>query len=268
MLEILAAILFALTIAWQWLTGGSEVPYTGRNQIVAVSHEDAAAMGAQAFEEVLQRHRVVGGGPQAALVDDVSERLIASAEDFLAVDYDWRVALLEDPSVNAFALPGGYVAVLSGLLPVAANADGLAAVIGHEIAHVIARHGAERVTHQRMADLGRLAVGVALGDMDPATRGAILGALGMGTQFGILMPFSRTHEAEADRIGLMIMARACFDPREAPALWTRMARAAQGGPPEFLSTHPAHGSRIEALQGWMEEALAARADADCPPLAA
>ena len=139
-------------------------------------------------------------------------------------------------------------------------------MLGHEAAHVLARHGAERLTQQELAAYGRMAVGVAIGDLDPAAQAAIMGALGLGTELGVLMPFSRTHEAEADRIGLMLMARACYDPRAALSVWRDMAAAAGGGPPEFLSTHPSHGRRIEALSGWMDEAMAARAAAGCPAL--
>jgi metalloendopeptidase OMA1, mitochondrial len=184
----------------------------------------------------------------------------------IGADYDWRAALLSSPDVNAFALPGGKIAVLSGMLRVADTEDELAAVIAHAVGHVVARHGQERITQQQLAEWGQMAVGVALGDMDPATRAAVLGALGVGAQFGVLMPFSRTHEAEADAIGLVLMARACYDPRAAVQVWRDMARAGRGQPPEFLSTHPRHESRIAALEARMDEALAEYREAGCPPL--
>ncbi|ESR23399.1 M48 family metallopeptidase [Lutibaculum baratangense] len=265
MFEILAAIGFAISFAWAWLTGGDEVPLTERSQVILIDSGEESALGARAFEEVLSRHRALEGDGADA-VREIAARIVKAAEESFGADYDWRTELLQDDAANAFALPGGNIAVLSGLLPVAQNADGLATVIGHEVAHVIARHSAERLTQQRIADLGRLAVAVALGDMDPGTRQAVIGALGIGTQFGILMPFSRVHESEADRIGLVLMAQACFDPREAPELWRRMARAAGDGPPEFMSTHPAPQSRIENLTGWIDEALQAREAAGCPPL--
>lgn len=266
--KLIALVGFAIMFVWTLITGREAVPLTERTQIISVSNEEAAALGAQAYREVLSQHQAVQTGPAAERVRAIAERIAEAAEASLDVDYQWEVALLRSDAANAFALPGGKIAVLTGLLDVARTDDQLATVIGHEVAHVLARHGSERMTQEKLAATGRLAVGVAIGDLDPASQTAILGALGLGTQFGVLMPFSRIHEAEADRIGLIVMARACYDPRAAIDMWTNMAQGAGDGPPEFLSTHPSHGSRIEALQGWMEEALAARAEAGCPALAA
>jgi predicted Zn-dependent protease len=262
-----ALIGFAVMFVWTLITGREQVPLTERTQIISVSDEEANALGAQAFEEVLQTHRTVTTGPAAELVRQVAQRIADAAEDITDPDYQWRVALLQSDSSNAFALPGGNIAVLSGLLDVARTEDQLAAVIGHEVAHVLARHGSERLTQQKLAETGRMAVGIAIGDLDPATQGAVMGALGLGTQLGVLMPFSRVHETEADRIGLILMARACYDPRAAVQVWENMARATRGGPPEFLSTHPSPGSRIEDIRGFMDEATKAREEAGCPPLA-
>jgi predicted Zn-dependent protease len=264
--KLIALIGFAIMFVWTLLTGREAVPLTDRTQIIAVSNEEAAALGAQAFREVLSQHQAISSGPAADRVRVIAERIAEAAEASIDVDYQWEVALLKSDDANAFALPGGKVAVLTGLLDVARTDDQLATVIGHEVAHVLARHGSERLTQEKLAATGRLAVGIAIGDLDPAAQTAILGALGLGAQFGVLMPFSRIHEAEADRIGLIVTARACYDPRAAIEMWGNMARGVGGGPPEFLSTHPSHGSRMEALRGWMDEALAARADAGCPAL--
>ena len=266
--KLVALIGFAIMFVWTLITGREQVPLTDRTQIIAVSEDEVAALGAQAFEEVLRTTPVVGSGPQAARVEAVAQRIAAVVDEITERDYRWQVVLLNSPDVNAFALPGGKVAVLSGLLSVARTDDQLAAVIGHEMGHVLARHGAERMTQNTLANIGRQAVGVALGDLDPATQTAVLGALGLGAQFGILMPFSRKHESEADRIGLILMARACFDPRASVEMWANMAQAASGGPPEFASTHPSPGNRIEALNGWMDEALASRTEEQCPGLGA
>lgn len=265
-IKLLALIGFAIMFVWTLITGREAVPLTERTQIISVSEEEAAALGAQAYREVLSQHQTVQSGPAVERVRQIAERIAEAAETSLDVDYQWEVALLSSEAANAFALPGGKIAVLTGLLDVARTDDQLATVVGHEVAHVLARHGSERLTQEKLAATGRLAVGIAIGDLDPATQSTILGALGLGTQFGVLMPFSRIHEAEADRIGLIIMARACYDPRAAVEVWGNMARAAGDGPPEFLSTHPSHGRRIEALRGWMDEALAARAEAGCPAL--
>jgi predicted Zn-dependent protease len=141
------------------------------------------------------------------------------------------------------------------LVPVAENVDGLAVVMGHEIAHAIARHGAERMAHQKLVQLGTLAAGMALSDMDAGTQQMVMGALGVGAQYGVLLPFSRDHESEADEMGLILMARACFDVTEAPRLWERMGRASRGAPAEFMSTHPSHETRIRQFEQWMPEAL-------------
>ena len=263
-IKILALIGFAAVFVWTWLTGREAVPITDRTQIVAISEEEAASLGEQAFDEVLSRHEAVRSGPNAERVEAIAERLGGAAHDLTDPDYPWQVALLVSEDANAFALPGGKIAVLTGLLAVTPTDDQLAAVIAHELAHVIARHGAERLTQQQLAEYARMAVGVAIGDLDPAAQAAVLGALGIGTQFGVLMPFSRQHEAEADRIGLILMASACYDPRGAIEVWTNMTEATGEGPPEILSTHPSHGSRIELLTGWMDEALQAQSEAGCP----
>ncbi len=161
--------------------------------------------------------------------------------------------------MNAFCLPGGKVAVYTGILPIVQNENGLAVVMGHEIAHAIARHGAERMAQQKLVQLGTLAVGVASADMDPRKRAAVMGALGVGAQYGILLPFSREHESEADYMGLVYVARACYDPAEAPRLWERMSASSKGAPAEFMSTHPSNATRIHQFQTWMPEAQEVRA---------
>jgi predicted Zn-dependent protease len=264
--KVVALIGFAVMFVWTLITGREAVPLTERTQIIAVSEAEAAAMGAQAFDEVLREHEIVSTGPEADRVVGVAQRIAAAADAITETDYAWEVALLRSPEANAFAVPGGKIAVLSGLLSIARTNDQLAAVVGHEVAHVLARHGSERMTQEKLAQTGRLAVGVAIGDLDPATQMAILGALGLGAQFGVLMPFSRVHESEADRIGLILMSRACFDPRAAVEIWAAMAASGRGEPPEILSTHPSHGTRIETLNGLVDEALAERREAGCPAL--
>jgi predicted Zn-dependent protease len=173
--------------------------------------------------------------------------------------FEWEFNVIDSPQANAFALPGGKTAVYTGLLPIAENHNGLAIVMGHEIAHAIARHGAERMAHQKLVQIGTLAASVAVGDMDVDTQRMVMGALGVGTQYGVLLPFSRDHESEADYMGLLFVARACFDPTEAPKLWQRMGEMSQGRQPaEFMSTHPNHATRIKQFQEWMPDALALR----------
>jgi predicted Zn-dependent protease len=175
----------------------------------------------------------------------------------LADKFDWQFNVIESDTPNAFALPGGYVAVYTGLLPVADNADGLAAVMGHEIGHALARHGAERMSQQQLMQFGQVAAGAMVGDMGYEAQRMIAGVFGMGAEVGLLLPFSRTHESEADMIGLELLVRACFDPREAPRLWERMAQLSGGDrPPAILSTHPDPEARARAFEKVMPTAIA------------
>jgi predicted Zn-dependent protease len=247
---------FAIFAAGYYLTHQQTVPITGRQQFVDMSLEQEQALGLQSYREVLAQSELVESGSALELVEKVGRRIAAVTEN---TSFDWRFAVIQSPEVNAFCLPGGKVAVYTGLLPVAEDADGLAVVMGHEIAHAIARHGAERVAQGKLLQLGQLAVGMSVSDMDQATRRSVLGAFGLGAQFGLMLPFSRNHESEADRIGLILMARACFDPRVAPAFWDRMNAARRGGrPPEFMSTHPGPERRAAALAEWIPEALKER----------
>jgi predicted Zn-dependent protease len=228
------------------------VPYTNRSQLVLVSAQEEAALGARAFQEVVAEEPVVRDQAVVAPVVEVGQRLAAVSD---RRDFDWRFAVIDQPKeINAFCLPGGKVAVYTGILPVARDTAGLAVVMGHEIAHALARHGAERMSQGMVAQLGGALLGAGLGDSESGRL--ILAAYGLGAQYGVLLPYSRTQESEADQIGLLLMARAGYDPREAIAFWQRMDQAttASGAPPEFLSTHPGHDTRIRQLNGWMPEA--------------
>lgn len=255
-LRVVPVVLFALYGIYYFFSNRQTVPITGRKQLVDISREQEARLGLQSYRQILRREHVVTAGREAAMIKDIGRRLSAVAED---PGFQWDYNLIDSPQVNAFCLPGGKVAVYTGILPVAKNADGLAVVMGHEIAHAIARHGAERMAHQKLVQIGSLAAGVAISDMEPAKQRAVLGALGVGAQFGVLLPFSREHESEADYMGLIYVARACFDPTEAPRLWERMGQASGGrGPAQFMSTHPSHQTRIRQFEQWMPEALQVR----------
>ncbi|HWP64445.1 MAG TPA: M48 family metallopeptidase [Candidatus Limnocylindria bacterium] len=231
------------------LTGCSTVPYTNRSQLVLISESEEAQLGAQAFQQATKGKRIVRGTRAAAQVEDVGRRLAAVSGQR---DFHWQFALLEGKDVNAFALPGGKTAVYTGLLPVAVDTNGLAVVMGHEIAHAIARHGAERMSQGVLVELGGAVVGAAAGQ----NAALAMAAYGLGSQLGIMLPFSRSHESEADRIGLILMARAGYDPRGALAFWDRMEAQQRGGsPPEFLSTHPGYETRRKRISDAMPEAL-------------
>jgi metalloendopeptidase OMA1, mitochondrial len=257
-MRLLPIVLFGLFFAYYWFSHQEKVPLTGRTQLVDISREQEAALGLDSYREVLAKNEVIESGPEVESIRAIGARLATAAKD-MDPGFDWQFNLLRSDEVNAFCLPGGKVAVYTGLLPIAQNADGLAVVMGHEIAHALARHGAERMAHEKLMQIGQMAAGVALADMDMGERQAVLGALGAGAQFGILLPFSREHESEADHIGLLLAARGCFNPAEAVHLWERMSQNSNGQPPEFASTHPSHATRIEQLTNWMPEAEAERA---------
>lgn len=264
LIRLLPLVLFGLYFAWYWFSNRSEVPFTGRKQLVDISREQEAELGLQSYRQILSQERVLPTtARESQLVRDIAVRLIKAVHTLdpkADPGFQWDAQVIDSTQANAFALPGGKIAVYTGLFPVAANADGLAAVMGHEIAHAIARHGAERMAYQKLVQVGSMAAGVSLGDMDPAKRQMVMQALGAGANLGVLLPFSREHESEADHMGLMFAAAACFDPREAPRLWERMGQASQGPrPSEFASTHPSHETRIRQLNEWMPEALAIRA---------
>jgi predicted Zn-dependent protease len=230
------------------------VPVTGRHQKVAMSEKDQAKLGADAYREILSQdaNAVVTSGAESEMVKRVGERIAAVADD---PGYQWEFTLINSEEKNAWCLPGGKVAVYTGILPITQDEAGLAVVMAHEIGHAIAQHGAERMLQEQLTQIGLTAVSSTLGGLDPQAQGALLALFGAGAQFGVLLPFSRDMESEADHIGLIYMARAGYDPQASVALWQRMS-AQRSGPdvPEYASTHPSDATRIKNLQKWMPEA--------------
>lgn len=227
------------------------VPETGRRQLILVSPEQEAQMGLQAFADVRAKEKVSNDPKYNEQVRRIGERIAASVGRDLP-NAQWEFVVFESDQVNAFALPGGKVGVYTGLIKLAQSDDELACVMGHEIAHVTSRHGAERTT-QNMAAAGLAAAGTAYMEMknvDPAKRNLILGGYGLVATGGVLLPYSRLHETEADSIGVRFAAGAGYDPRAAVTFWQRMAKASAGKskPPELMSTHPSDESRIANLQ--------------------
>jgi len=235
---------FLLACGGAWLTAGCyTTPVTGRSSLNVFSTADDVQLGLQAYEQVLSEAKVVESGRDHDMVERAMKRLVAVADDR---GYAWEVNLLaDDKTVNAFALPGGKMAVYTGILPVCKGEAGLAVVMGHEIGHVVARHGTERMT-LALGSSAALSL-INLGDY------ARLGELAL--DLTLSRPFGRAQESEADEIGLVYMARAGYDPREAVAFWERMEKLSSGAPPEFLSTHPAHETRVQRLQEKLPEAL-------------
>jgi len=237
-----------------FLAGCATVPVTGRRSFNLIPESQAIAMGEDAYQQVLSESKLITSGPDYEMVVEVGNRIAAVADE----SYDWEFALIDDPNtVNAFCLPGGKVAVYTGILPVARNADGLAVVMGHEIAHAVARHGSERMTDALAIQVAGTGLESLLGGTSEGSRNLIMAAYGVGAQIGVLLPFGRSQESEADHIGLIYMARAGYDPQEAPRFWERMnAQSGGGAPPEFLSTHPNPENRVRQLREWMPEAEA------------
>ena len=224
----------------------------GRKQLVLVPDSQMNAMGAQAFQQLKSREKVDTQPANQKYINCVVNPLTENAKGQASVD-SWEVVVFKNDTANAFALPGGKIGVHTGLLKVAQNDAQLAAVIGHEIGHVIAKHGAERVSQEQGTQLGLAVVG-AIAPGTPKMK-AMMGLLGVGTQVGILLPFSRVQENEGDLVGLDLMARAGFDPEQSVQLWRNMIADAEGrSPPEWLSTHPASENRIANLQNHMAEA--------------
>jgi len=217
-----------------------------------------ASMGLQSFAQLKDQKRISKSVGQNRYVTCIAEALIQELD--ISKRDGWEVVVFDDETANAFALPGRRIGVHTGLLEVARNQDQLAAVLGHEIGHVLARHSNERMS-QSFASMAGLAVISSMTDTDTARGRAAVAALGLGAQYGIIMPFSRKHESEADLMGLELMALAGFDPEQSVVLWQNMDKAGGPGPPEFMSTHPSHETRIESLRAGVPAARQIRARA-------
>jgi len=231
------------------------VPITGRSQLQLLSEPEETRLGLQTYREILSKSRISRDPVANEMVTRVGTRIAAATG---RTDYAWEFKVIDDNrQVNAFALPGGKVAVYTGLLPVARDDAGLAAVLGHEIAHVIARHGGERISQELLVQTGLTATMAALYRGDPQTVRSVGSLLGAGAAVGLVLPWSREQESEADHLGLIFMAKAGYDPHAALDLWHRMGEASRGSgePPEFLSTHPSHGTRLKQIEQWLPEAL-------------
>jgi predicted Zn-dependent protease len=225
------------------------VPITGRKQLVLLSPAQENRMGISAYEQILREEKLSTDPQINAMVRRVGQRIAAVAE---RPDFAWEFRVIDKDTANAFALPGGKVAVYTGILKYTQTDTGLAVVMGHEIAHALARHGAERISRSMIAQLGLTAVQIGLRNSNPVILQGIRLAYGLGVE----LPFSRSQESEADHIGLILMAKAGYDPREAISFWQRMAAGKKGQePPQFLSTHPSGTTRMTQIKQWMPEAL-------------
>jgi predicted Zn-dependent protease len=245
----------------------SKNPITGRNQAKLVSEAELQSMATTQYQQFLATNKVVNSSNNrdAEMVKRVGLRITRAVNEYFASKgrsedlqgYKWEYNLVDDPAANAWCMPGGKIVVYTGLLPITQNEAALAAVMGHEVIHAVFNHGNERMSQGLIQQLGGVALSVAVSSQPVETQNLFLSAYGLGSQVGVLLPFSRKHELEADRYGLILTALAGYNPQEAVNLWQRMERASASSnkPPEFLSTHPTEGTRIEQLKKYMPEAM-------------
>jgi len=259
--------LFIAVFAVMAMAGCKTNPFTGEKNLNFVSNDQIFPAAFAQYDQFLSENKVVTGTSEARMVKNVGQKIVTASERYLNAngyqgylkDFAWEFNLVDDKLVNAWAMPGGKVVAYTGILPVAKDETGLAVVMAHEVAHALADHGAQRMSAAQLQQLGAVAGSVALSGKSQATQQIFAQAYGLGSQVGVMLPFSRSHETEADRIGLTLMAIAGYNPDEAADLWRRMAAQSDGqAPPEFLSTHPASATRINNLTQW---APAAKAEA-------
>jgi predicted Zn-dependent protease len=245
--------------------GCATVPITGRSQLILIPDNQVMSLSFDQYHQFLSKHDTVAGTSEAQMVQRVGQRIRHAVETYLNRNgqagllegYQWEFNLVKDKQANAFCMPGGKVVVYTGILAITQDEAGLATVMGHEIGHAIARHGNERMSQGLMAQMGGMALGAALSSYPQETQQLFMTAFGLGSQIGVLLPYSRLQESEADELGLIFMAMAGYDPHRAVDFWQRMAHQQdQPAPPELLSTHPAHATRIAAIKNYLPTAMA------------
>lgn len=246
-----------LLLASLAIVGCQQVPVTGRSQFILVDEGEVAALSATEFAKM----KKLPADPRLPKLREIGLKIVAAARrddkaGVLPPASRWEFAVIDDKSPNAFAMPGGKIGFHTGMFAFAPTDDDLAVIMGHEVAHVICRHGSERVSQSMGVAIAAAVADEATRDSSAKTRSTWMAAVGLGAQFGILLPFSRSHESESDRLGLIFMARAGYNPEAAPAFWTRFGKGNGGKTPEFFSTHPADATRVAQLRKWMPEAKA------------
>ena len=253
-------VLFGLLLS---LSGCTEVEITGRKQFNIVPDSTMNSMSFQSYGEFLSQNKLSKNAEQTQMVQRIGSRIQNAVEQYCTTNniknrlegYEWEFNLVEDPNVNAWCMPGGKVVVYTGILPITQGETGLAVVMGHEIAHAFAKHGAERMSHGLIVQMGGIALSTAMKDRPEQTKNLFMQSYGIGTKLGVLK-YSRTHENEADHLGLIFMAMAGYNPQEALGFWQRMAAQKKGAQPlEFLSTHPADKTRIQNLKNLLPDAM-------------
>lgn len=257
--KIIASLTFLVLMAVSCATN----PFTGKKTLALIPNSQLFPTSFAQYNQVLSEGKVVTGTQQSEMIKRVGQRIAVAAERWLNAngkpgylnDYKWEYNLIQEDVVNAWCMPGGKIAFYTGILPVAENETAIAVIMGHEVAHALANHGQQRMSAGMLQQVGAVAGNVAI--KDEQTRNAFNQYYGVGSQVGLMLPFSRSHETEADRIGLYLTAIAGYNPEEGAQLWKRMAQASGGqAPPEILSTHPANESRIDNLTALAPQAKA------------
>lgn len=252
-----------IILSFLFLLSCATVPMTGRKQFVAIPASQMITLSAESYAEVLSGTPVSKNTDYVSSVRKVGERLTAAVEAYLKQNnmqsvtegYQWQYNVLVSEELNAWCMPGGQIAFYEGILPVCQDENGIAVVMGHEIAHAVAQHGNERMSQQLALQMGGMALSEALRTQKEETINLAMLAFGVGAQVGVLLPYSRTHESEADELGLYFMAMAGYNPQSAPDFWKRMEARSAARPPEFLSTHPDPANRIDRLNQVMPKAM-------------
>ena len=255
--------LIALTTISLLCQNCSIVPFTGRKQLSIVPESEMIAMGIASYQEFLKTNPPSRDNNNANIVVEVGTKISNAIDSYFAASnletkldgYKWEYTLVESAVPNAFCLPGGKIVIYSGILPYTADKNGLAVVISHEIAHAVARHGGERMSQQLLLQLGGVALSEAVKNKPEETKGIYNTVYGIGGQLGIMLPYSREHELEADKLGLIFMALAGYNPESAVGFWERMSASGGNKPPEFMSTHPSDTRRISKIKAAMPEAM-------------
>jgi len=255
----------SLAIVFLFIASCSTVPITGRKRVNFVSDAQILPTSFEQYAGFLKENTISADAKMTNEVQSVGINISRAVDKFMrannmvseANNYRWEFNLIEDPTVNAWCMPGGKVVFYEGILPMCANTDGIAAVMGHEVAHAFAKHGQERMSTGTLLQLGGAAVAIGTANKDPKAKQIWNSAFGLGAQFGIMLPFSRNHETEADKLGMVFMIMAGYQPKEAVNVWVRMSQRASSGqaPPEFMSTHPSNETRIKNLTAFLPEAV-------------
>lgn len=245
------------------LSSCSTVAITGRQRLNLVSDSSINSMARDQYSEFMSNNKLSTDQEASAMVRRVGGRIKSAVEKYCMENnlsheiagYNWEFNLVQGEEVNAWAMPGGKVVVFEGIIPVAKDENGLAVVIGHEIAHVVAKHGSERLTQAMLVELGGMALSEAVASEPAKTQQIFMRSYSIGSNIGLVLPYSRLHEKEADHLGLIFMAKAGYDPREAVGFWERMSEQSGPNPPEFLSTHPSDKARIQEIENLLPEAM-------------